>query len=178
MKFKNDLNYHISCFKCIYCQSSFYPGDLVRIPKPKVILCLHHNGEDIRTFESCSNIIKDKLSTIPTVKGNFDINSRQDGHTSPVGPMNKIENSMGHTIPEYSVNKITSSIGHTTNANLSLNNQISNSGLFNQLSIISSKTKSPYKRPQAEFSSIDAFNLSYERSGKSAKNIHFGLAVS
>ena len=42
MKFKNNLNYHLNCFYCVYCQCRFNVGDSVYIPKPNIILCQRH----------------------------------------------------------------------------------------------------------------------------------------
>ena len=42
MKFKNNLNYHLTCFYCVYCQYRFNVGDNVYIPKPNIILCQRH----------------------------------------------------------------------------------------------------------------------------------------
>lgn len=42
MKFKNNLNYHVTCFQCVFCQYRFNVGDRVFIPKPNIILCSRH----------------------------------------------------------------------------------------------------------------------------------------
>merc|ERR1719427_1620107 len=42
MKFKNNLNYHLTCFYCVYCQYRFSVGDSVYMPKPNIILCQRH----------------------------------------------------------------------------------------------------------------------------------------
>ncbi|XP_057311325.1 LIM domain only protein 3-like [Hydractinia symbiolongicarpus] len=57
IKYKNNINYHVSCFNCVICKYKFAAGDIAHIPKPNIILCSEHQVEDVQKLES---VLKEK----------------------------------------------------------------------------------------------------------------------
>ncbi|XP_057316247.1 LIM domain only protein 3-like [Hydractinia symbiolongicarpus] len=60
IKYKNNINYHVSCFNCGICKYKFAAGDIAHIPKPNIILCTDHQVEDVQKLES---VLKEKQTS-------------------------------------------------------------------------------------------------------------------
>lgn len=64
MKFKNNLNYHLPCFQCVFCQYRFNVGDRVFIPKPNIILCSRHWMSDSDSVDNYLEVESDVVKMI------------------------------------------------------------------------------------------------------------------
>lgn len=65
IKFGNNVNYHVQCFRCVVCHYQFSKGDVTQIPQPNIVLCYQH-GIEYNLLRSLASQATPDFNNAPT----------------------------------------------------------------------------------------------------------------